>query len=426
MLGFPARPVPRPRFRRPPTALLGLLLATAALPAAGAVHQMFVTSAVGTGDLGSWSQAGGQTGIAAGDAICRSLATAAGLTDANLYRAWLSTATTDAYCHVAGFSGKESNDCGQPTLPDAGPWQRTDGVSFSHHLSDLTASFDVLHPPFVDEQGQVVDSDPNRIYTGTDWSGIALDPSLDCNGWQSASGSDRAASGALDYGTQAWTLLNVETCQSPKRLLCFDPGAGSALPGGGVSAGAWVFVTANQGNGDLGSWPEAGGATGVAAGDAICRAEAASGNLPAADSFVAWLSTTGAPAIDRILTDGPFRRIGGVGIAGSKAALVALSPYLESDVETDPFRHHLNDQVATGTDAGGQPTGDDCSGWTSSAAILVTGGASSSASQGWTDLGEGWTCDSIGFHLICISNVVILFADGFESGDTSQWSAVTP
>ena len=425
MLGSPARPVAQSAVRWPRVTILAILTAATALPASGAVHQMFVTSALGTGNLGSWPQAGGQTGLAAGDAICRSLATTAGLTDASLYRAWLSTATTDGYCHVAGFSGKKASNCGQPSLPDAGPWERTDGVSFSHRLSDLTTTYDVLHPPFVDEQGHVVSTVTNRIFTGTDWNGAALNPSYDCNGWQSASSSVRADSGALDYGALAWTGLSLQYCDTPERLLCFDPGTGSGLPGGGTSAGAWVFVTSTIGTGDLGSWSEADGATGVAAGDAICRAQAAFGGFPVADSFVAWLSVAGAPAIDRIATDGPFRRPGGVEVAASKADLVALSPYLESDIETDSLRRHVDDEVLTGTDAAGQPTGDDCGGWTSSAATSVTVGASASASQGWTDLQNG-TCDSNGFHLVCISNVVLFFADGFESGDTSQWSSVTP
>ena len=54
------------------TMLIALCLA--AVPAAATTRHVFVTSASGTGDLGSWSQAGTATGVAAGDKICQSLA----------------------------------------------------------------------------------------------------------------------------------------------------------------------------------------------------------------------------------------------------------------------------------------------------------------------------------------------------------------
>ena len=88
------------------------------------------------------------------------------------------------------------------------------------------------------------------------------------------------------------------------------------------------------------------------------------------------------------------------------------------------MRIHGNSPAFTGTDTGGQPTGDDCAGWTSSVPGPVTVGESAATDFDWTQVG-GATCD-LGFHLLCFSNVVILFADGFESGDTSQWSSVTP
>jgi hypothetical protein len=427
MPGSPPRPRAQVRLHRVHRAflsLLPLLLATAPLPAGAAVHQMFVTSVAGTGNLGSWPQAGGQTGLAAGDAICRSLATTAGLVHANLYRAWLSTSTTDAYCHVAGFPGQKANNCNQPTLPDAGPWERTDGASFSHHLSDLSTSFDVLHPPFVDENGSLVATGATTTFTGTDWGGNLLNATSDCNDWQSASASDHADVGGIEYGATGWTGRRLEMCNQSHRLYCFDPGTGSTLPSQGSAAGAWVFVTSAQGTGDLGSWPQAGGATGRAAGDAICRNLAAAAHLPAANSFVAWLSVTGAPAIDRILPDGPFRRIGGIQIAASKSDLLTVAPFHESDIETNEVRQHGNDLAFTGTGVDGQPTGDDCGGWTQSTPGPATVGEAASAGFDWTGEG-GATCD-FQFHLLCFSNVVILFADGFESGDTSQWSTVTP
>ncbi len=373
----------------------------------------------------SWTRAGGHTGLAAGDAVCRSLAADAGLADANLYRVWLSTSATDAYCHVAGFSGKKSNNCGQPSLPDAGPWERTDGVAFSHRLSDLTTTFDVLHPAYLDETGSPIQSGYDNTFTGTDANGALDDSALNCNNWQSGSSSDSALSGLLYLGAIGWTQLGYPDCDLPLRLFCFDPGTGPALPNDPALPGAWVFVTSVRGTGDLGSWPQAGGATGVAAGDAICRNLAAAGHLPAADTYVAWLSLAGAPALDRITTDGPFRRPGGVRVVASKADLTLYLPFHESDFEADELREHINVSVFTGTDPSGQPTGDDCDGWTSAdPSLTVTAGRSAASDINWT-YGSA-LCGVPANHLLCFSNVVILFADGFESGDTAQWSAVTP
>jgi len=49
-----------------------------------------------------------------------------------------------------------------------------------------------------------------------------------------------------------------------------------------------AFATSSTGSGDLAGWKDAGGAQGLAAGDAVCRAHAARAGLPG--TFVAWLS----------------------------------------------------------------------------------------------------------------------------------------
>ena len=67
------------------------------VPAEAVKRRTFVTSVSGTDDLGSWPDAGAATGLAAGNAICRARATAAALPNANTYRAWLSSDTTDTY-----------------------------------------------------------------------------------------------------------------------------------------------------------------------------------------------------------------------------------------------------------------------------------------------------------------------------------------
>src|SRR3546814_1395761 len=56
------------------------------------------------------------------DTACNTRAAAAGLP--GVYRAWMSDATSDAYCRAHDLTGKKSAMCGQGALPaTAGPWR---------------------------------------------------------------------------------------------------------------------------------------------------------------------------------------------------------------------------------------------------------------------------------------------------------------
>src|SRR4029079_2642182 len=105
-------------------------------------------------------------------------------------------------------------------------------------------------------------------------------------------------------GTWWWTSGDFQACYA-SRVYCFEKGSGSALPPFS-QPGARVFVTSEMGTGDLSTWPHANGQTGVAAGDAICRGLAAAAGLGMPESFVAWLSTVGHPAADRLTFAGPW------------------------------------------------------------------------------------------------------------------------
>ena len=85
-------------------------------------------------------------------------------------------------------------------------------------------------------------------------------------------------------------------------------------------------MTSAEGSADLGSWPQAAGQSGVTAGYLICQNLAAAAHLPAPSSFVPWLSTAAVDAVDRLTTDGPFRRIDGYTVAGNVANLVGGAP----------------------------------------------------------------------------------------------------
>jgi hypothetical protein len=229
-------------------------------------------------------------------------------------------------------------------------------------------------------------------------------------------------------GADWWTSSFNQPCDGVGHLYCFEKGSGSSLPSFD-EPGAYVFVTSAQHSGDLGSWPEAGTATGLAAGDAICQNLAATARLPRPESFVAFLSTSTVDAVDRLTIDGPFRRPGGVRVADHKADLVwsvVGDIVLRADVEVDELGFNAIGGVATGTDFSGGWSGDACADWTDgSAGSDSTWGYRNSATGNWDQAGAPLACD-VDLRFYCFSNVVTIFFDDFEGGDTNRWDDVVP
>ena len=417
-----------------PAVLVAVLLAASGAHAQ--VRKMFVTSVTGSTLLADWAGAGGQTGAAAGTEVCRTLAANAGLANASTYQAWLSNSDNDAYCRVAGFSGKKSSNCGQGVLPNAGPWVRTDGRPFARDLAALAAG-QVLNPPLLDQTGATIPSTSIVLLTGTygDGTPSATSGVLDtCSDWAySGSGTPpRLRAGIAAATLRNWTSAFTTGCNTTGRLLCFESGAGTVSPLPSFeSSGALAFVTSTTAGGDLGAWPLAGGATGLAAGDAICRNSAFAFALPYAGGFVAWLSDLGvAHAIDRLAFEGPYKRLDGVQVAASKAGLLSVDPYayaLASPIDVSEELTYVDHQAITGTDTSGFATGNDCLGWTN-------GTASQSADYGFPDDTRGaWTKSAIYtvtceffYRLYCFGNVPVLFWDSFEPGSTARWWAKSP
>lgn len=402
------------------------LCGSAAAPAPAAVKKMFVTSVAGSPNLSTWPQAQGLTGLAAGDAICQTLAhDGAGLPNWQAFRAWLSTPTEDAYCRVAGFDGLKVDDCGELGLPDAGPWQRMDGLPFANSLSELTSDLALLHPPAVDETGALVQA--SSVLTGSHATGAAY-AGGDCSGWTSGSAGN-GRQGLTAAGGFWWTSSGLGSCSGGGRLVCFESGSGDALPAW-EGPGLLAFVTSITGSGDLGSWPEAGSAVGLAAGDAICQSLATSAGLPAPLSFVAWLSTASVDAVDRLSADGPWKRLDGVEIAANRAALLTASPFpvtLASALVVDEGGTYLGHNAYTGSTSLGRATLEDCNGWTSaSAGIDATFGFVQDTRGFWTTSSTQLASCSSPYRLYCFSNLGGIFRDGFESGDRARWSASVP
>lgn len=328
---------------------------------------VFVTSATGQGNLGDWADAGTNTGLAAGDAICQAAADDAGLP--GTYKAWLSDDTTDAYCHILGHDGETvSSNCGQTSLPtNAGPWVRTDGHPFAPTIDELINSGVVYTPVRYDEYGTVVATgDAHWYFTNTNPDGTKS--GSHCLNWTSGNAGDNAYLGRTAGTTNWWSGVTGVNCSVSARLLCFQTGTGGSLPPITAPAGAKkVFVTSVQGTGNLTSWADySGSATGAAAGDTICQNRAQAEGLANYDKYKAWLSNSTTNAIARLSSDGPWYRLDGVKVADNKAALaVSSSGHLFTAITYTETGNYItgNVRVWTATDDNGAGFADNCGNW---------------------------------------------------------------
>jgi len=383
----------------------------------------FYTSTSGTGDMSSWSEVSGSglTGLEAADAICNTRASAAGLS--GTYVAWLSDDTDDAYCRVHGLTGKRSASCGQTKLPDtAGPWFRTDGTPFVGRIDQFASTGLMYSPMRYNELGSSFD-----LYTKY-WTATATDGTLsgnNCSNWADSTitgttvalGSTFATDLRFTGGT--WTSL----CGQDYNLLCMELGVDNVSPNP-QAAGKKIFSSSAFNNADLGGWVDAGGKTGIAAGDAICQTLAAAASLPNANLFEAWLSDSTTNAIDRIASDGPWVRVDGMMVASSKPSLV--NSWLLTSISQDEQGVYSENGIWASTLSNGNYAGAACSDWTSSS-VSSTGyyGLSTFVDDpGWTS----WSTRNCGqlAALYCLEDDggSTPYATGFESGDPAFELAV--
>lgn len=402
--------------------VMGLL---AAAPGAAVVRRAFVTSVTGSGNISTWPGASGATVLDRADAVCRARAAAAlpsPLPNAETYRAWISTSATDAYCHVQGLSGKKDTGCGGGAQTGGGPWYLVNGfTAFAAQLEELAnPPFAVYRPLFLDENGDEVIE--GWLLTGTFYFGTAV-PDRTCSDWTSASSGLQLSAGNSSASAYQWSGNALIGCDQPLHLLCLEPGAGTG-PSLSWIPGAITFVSSATGNGNFATWPEADGLDGLAGGDRICQNLAAAAHLPGPDSFLAWLSAPPVDAADRILTNGPYRRLDSFPIAFSKPDL--LDGIASNSLHVDENGTYLVERgdTWTGTDAFGQAVADNCSGWTSSANGDF--GRDGLGDRARTSIWSDWAnspCHHV-LHLYCFSNRVALFWDGFDAtGDLSLWSS---
>jgi hypothetical protein len=359
---------------------------------------VFITSTSGSGDLSEWSDAGGNTGLAAADAICQGRATAANL--AGTFKAWLSDTTDDAYCRIHGLTGKRSANCGQATLPvSAGPWIRTDGFPFSDTLAQIQANNRVFAPARYDESGVLV-TDYEYYFTNTTNYGILnTGPTVTtaCQDWTSSGGSIWSGSTAMTSG--GWTEGGLGDCGGPNGLLCMEVGPGPALPSF-ASAGKIAFITPAWGTGDLSLRSGATG-TGLAAADSHCQSLAVASGLTG--TFKAWLSDSSIDAADRFTSNGPWVRPDGVTVAATKADL-AVGQLFAPINQTPSGTYLLNSHAWTGSFDNGTTTGDNCSDWTDGTAGSNGDFGISTANTWWQNMGFAQSCDNAYMRFYCFED----------------------
>ncbi len=407
-----------------------LAVALAAGAAQAQYRRAFVTSVAGPGNFAAWPDAAaGTTGLDAADSICQARAAAAGHPEPAAFRAWLSDTLDDAWCRVQGRTGRRDGGCDGGALPGAGPWARTgDDVLWAADLESLTGATGPLVPLDRDEFGDPIAAE-TVLWTATDEFGRGIDPFTGnyCADWTSGSAQQLAAAGTSDATRPAWTVEYATSCDAPRPLICLETGPAAAQPPvAEIVPAALAFVTEARGTGDFGSWPQAGGASGVAAADAICRAEAAAAKLPHPQSFVALVSTGSQSIRNRIPTGLAWTRLDGVAVASGRADL--FDGALRAPISLTPTGRYLPDSPAgedavwTGTAADGSGiAGFDCRGWTdASADEMALAGEPQTAAASWTDGHPAYCLAELPIR--CLSTVPLLMFENFENGTLHRWT----
>ena len=162
--------------------------------------RVFVTSVAGSGNLGSWPEAGNKTGLNAGDAICQTLAGNAGLHAPESYVAWLSDSSSHAIDRLTGD----------------GPWVRLDGVMVAANRSDLVDNYTILSSIHLTETGEYLRT---FVFTGTYFDGLGS-PNH-CSGWTNGLSGD-GETGDSPYSHMGWTQSAPRSCAEANRLYCFS------------------------------------------------------------------------------------------------------------------------------------------------------------------------------------------------------------
>ena len=180
----------------------------------GALYRVLGKRAfVSKGQLSGAMSFAGKTGIAAGDALCQAEATSAGYANAANFRAYLSTAATDAVCHVLGASGKAASQCGLAELPSA-VWRRADDYPLANAAGLVSGNFRAPLSLATDQTQQLA---------VRPWTGLSGYPgSGSCADWTSADPASTAVVGTPRSTSYAWSGYSSAKCSSSAPLFCFE------------------------------------------------------------------------------------------------------------------------------------------------------------------------------------------------------------
>lgn len=288
-----------------------------------AQNYVFVTSATHDGNFGALDPAAGGNGLAGADALCNSLAAAAGLPGA--YVAWLSTPEVTALSRIAAYRGW-INVLGQPVFDNPVGAALDPGIADGEMFNAVG---------YTELGGKIATASHEFVFTGTNGDGTLAPNNFISNGhcdrW--TSGGELAGQyGFAWHGTRGFTDYDIRvvdkqqneqrSCKMPGRLYCFGKnhsGVGAKVvipPPPAVSRRAFLSKGVST-------------PAGAAAFDTLCQNEASAAGL--AGSFSALLSTTAQSAFQRVplfadVSRGGFFRRDGVAVFSNGSALAQNVP----------------------------------------------------------------------------------------------------
>ncbi len=162
---------------------------------------VFVTSDQHPSRLGDDAAANGQTGVAAGDQICRARATAGHLPQPQSFVAWLSDSNSEVATRIT------SN----------GPFRRIDGIAVANSKADFMDG-SIATSIHQTELGTYLDTAP-YFASGTDAFGNST--GSDCSDWTSTAVTSKGVGTAAFARTAEWADAGTAySCVYPERLVC--------------------------------------------------------------------------------------------------------------------------------------------------------------------------------------------------------------
>lgn len=185
-----------------------------------------------------------------------------------------------------------------------------------------------------------------------------------------------------DAGSSGAVVREKDAAPPPQQdagTVPVDAGAADADADAGPRGPLRAFVTSQTWTGNLG---------GLAGAAALCKQAADAAGL--GGQWVAWLSTNGNNAVDRLTGVGPWQLVDGTVIATNKVDLTdGAMPQRLRRTEKNQVIDTLDDRVWTATNPNGTATAPDCNGWTANANARGIVGQANEANGAWTNLDTG-------------------------------------